>query len=140
MREPILRACFELGFRAESGKRGWVAGQGGVEEFRNDDDGYLAWVATHPEGYVTNILGAYSLATARTHRAVCRTIQGRPPRGGMWTGPKYVKWCAQRLADLDQRAVDLVGGPARRCGTCLPAGAAGQPGSSAQANNAGGAL
>ena len=115
-----------------------MAGQGGVEEFRKDDDGYRAWLATHPEGYVTNILGAYSLTTARTHRAVCHTIHGRPPRGGMWTGPKYVKWCAQRLADLDQRAVDLVGGPAPRCGTCLPGGAAGQAGSRVQTHTAGG--
>ncbi len=98
--------------------------EGGVREFRSDDDGYLAWLASHPDGYVTNILGSYSLSTSRTHRADCHTINGRPARGGMWTGPKYVKWCADRLADLDERALSLVGKPAVRCGTCLPASAA----------------
>lgn len=99
-----------------------MAVESGVREFRNDDGGYLTWLGNHPDGYVTNILGTYGLATARTHRAVCHTIQGHPPRGGMWTGPKYVKWCAQHLAELDQRAINLAGQPAARCGTCLPSG------------------
>ena len=64
-----------------------MAVDGGVREFRDDDDGYLNWLAANPDGYVTNILRSRSLITARTHRAVCHTIKGRPPRGGSWTGP-----------------------------------------------------
>jgi hypothetical protein len=40
-----------------------------VEEFRDDDDGYLAWLAGHPHGYVINILKGLNPRTARIHRA-----------------------------------------------------------------------
>jgi len=115
-----------------------VAVDDGVHVFRDDDDGYLAWLAANPHGYVTNILGSYSLAAARTHRSVCHTINGRPPRGGKWTAP-YEKWCAERLDDLDRKAVVLCGDPATRCGTCRPTTAAVQPISLAPTKKGGGA-
>jgi hypothetical protein len=89
-------------------------------EFRDDDAGYLDWLTTHPDGYVINIARSQSASTARVHHAGCRTISGQNARGGAWTGP-YVKVCAQHLAELEQWAIDRVGEPIPRCGTCHPA-------------------
>ena len=72
-----------------------------VMEFRDDDEGYLAWLVAHPDGYVINILRGLNPATARVHSAGCRTITGTPPRGGPWTGP-YIKVCANELNELDR--------------------------------------
>jgi hypothetical protein len=87
-----------------------------AREFR-DDDGYLAWLAAHPDGYVINIARSHSATEARVHHAGCRTINGQNPRAGTWTGP-YVKVCAEQLDELDRWAIDQVGEPIRRCGIC----------------------
>ena len=90
-------------------------------EFRDDDQGYLSWLAAHPDGYVINILGSYkSAATARLHIAGCWTISGENPHGGPWTGT-YVKVCADELDELDEWAHAHVAVPVRRCGVCHPA-------------------
>src|SRR5882724_10880652 len=61
-----------------------------AHEFRDDDAGYLAWLNTHPDGFVLNIGRSHHATAARVHHASCRTISGANPRGGLWTGP-YVK-------------------------------------------------
>jgi hypothetical protein len=104
-------------------------------EFRDDDAGYLAWLATNPDGYVINIARRHSATEARVHHAGCRTISGQNPRGGAWTGP-YVKVCAEHLAELDQWAMNQVREPIPRCGTCHPARAAVQPTSAKQTEQA----
>ena len=48
----------------------------GTEQFRDDDQGYLSWVASHAHGYVINIQRSLSPADARTHHASCHTING----------------------------------------------------------------
>ncbi len=88
-------------------------------EFRNDDDGYLAWLATHPDGYVINIASSHSVAGARVHHARCHTIGGRNPHNGTWTGP-YVKLCGNDLDDVQRWAIETLGQPISRCGTCRP--------------------
>jgi hypothetical protein len=89
-------------------------------EFRDDDRGYLAWLAVHPDGYVINIGRSHSESAARVHRAGCRTISGQNPRGGAWTGP-YVKICAEHVPELEQWAIEQVGKPIPPCGVCHPA-------------------
>lgn len=93
----------------------------GIVEFRNDDDGYLAWIVEHPDGFVINIPRKYTSTYARVHHAVCRTISGRPARGATWTGP-YVKVCSERFAELQQWAVAEIGQSVAACGSCSPAG------------------
>jgi len=88
-----------------------------AREFRDDDAGYLHWLAAHPDGYVINIGRGRSAAEARLHHAGCRTISGQNPRGGPWTG-QYIKVCTEHLAELEQWAIDQVGEPIRRCGIC----------------------
>jgi hypothetical protein len=100
-----------------------------AREFRDDDDGYLAWLATHPDGFVINILRSHNTTEARVHRADCWTISGQNPRGGAWT-EQFVKVCADDLAGLERWADVQEGEPIRRCGTCHPpAGHAARPNS-----------
>jgi hypothetical protein len=91
-----------------------------AREFRDDDAGYLAWLATHPDGYVINIARSQNATEAHVHHANCRTISGQIPRGGGWTGP-YVKVCAEHLTEVEQWAIDHVGEPIPRCGNSHPA-------------------
>jgi hypothetical protein len=91
-----------------------------AREFRDDDAGYLAWIASHPDGYVVNVARSRSVTAARLHHAGCSTINGANPRGGVWTGP-YVKVCAEDLVELEQWAIDELGEPIPQCGTCYPA-------------------
>lgn len=88
-------------------------------EFRDDDTGYLAWLAAHRDGYVINIAGNHNAAQARLHHASCRTISGQNPHGGGWTR-SYVKVCAEHMAELEQWAIQTVGQPISPCGTCRP--------------------
>lgn len=89
-----------------------------VHHFVDDDQSYLAWVASNPEGYVINIQRSLNPTTARLHTAGCRTIQNST-RGGPWTGP-YVKICAVSLVDLETWALQQVGAEIRSCGVCHP--------------------
>ena len=91
-----------------------------VEQFRDDDRGYLAWTTAHPSGYVINIQRSLNPTDARLHRADCYTINGQPARGGSWTEGAYIKVCSVSASDLLdwERAHTLSGMP--RCGACTP--------------------
>ncbi|WP_133055064.1 hypothetical protein [Mycolicibacterium fallax] len=90
-----------------------------AHEFRDDDAGYLNWLAANPEGFVVNIARNYSVSTARVHHATCRTISGQNPHNGPWTGA-YVKVCAVKSADAEEWAANTVRMPIPPCGTCRP--------------------
>lgn len=64
-----------------------------VREFFRDDEGYLEWLAAHPDGYVINISAAFNTKDARLHHARCHTINGRLP--GASTGPTRTGRCAR---------------------------------------------
>ena len=64
-----------------------------VAIFRDDEAGYLGWLASHPAGFVLNAARKPRPNYLILHRATCRTISGRPTRGGPWTGP-YIKVCS----------------------------------------------
>jgi hypothetical protein len=91
-----------------------------AREFRDDDTGYRAWLASHPDGYVLNIARSYNASDARLHRADCGTISGSNSHQVMLTGP-YVKVCAD-LAELERWASVHVGVPIRPCARCRPDG------------------
>lgn len=90
-----------------------------ADEFRDDDAGYLDWLASNPSGFVINIARNHSMAAARLHRATCRTISGTNPHNGAWTGP-YVKVCAEQLYMVDEWAMNVVKTPIPSCGICQP--------------------
>lgn len=91
-----------------------------AREFRDDDAGYLAWLATYPDGYLINILRSHNASGARVHRADCGTINGQHARGQSLT-THYVKVCAAHLAEIKRWASDAVGQAILPCGTCHPA-------------------
>jgi hypothetical protein len=91
-----------------------------AREFRDDDAGYQAWLATHPDGYVVNIARSHNATTARVHHAYCQTINRQNSSDGARTGP-YIKVCAQHLTELEQWASEHVGEAIPLCGACHPA-------------------
>jgi hypothetical protein len=86
-------------------------------EYRNDDGGYLEWLAAHADGYVINIGRSHRATNARLHRARCTWIRTQRS-GGFLT--EYVKICGESLAEVQQWAADHVGEPIAPCGTCHP--------------------
>ncbi len=91
-----------------------------IEQFRDDDRGYLTWTAAHAGGYVINVQRSLNPSDARLHHADCYTINGRPARGKTWTGP-YIKICSRSSRHLQDWAHIHLGAEVVRCGACLPA-------------------
>jgi hypothetical protein len=87
-----------------------------VELFRDNDEGYAAWLTANARGYVLNIQRTLNPSDARLHHASCRTITGTPPRGRTWTGP-YIKVCSLSLPELDAWALTHARSAAARCGS-----------------------
>jgi hypothetical protein len=91
----------------------------GVREYRDDDAGYLDWLAANPDGYVINIRRSYNPTDGRVHRADCWTISGLNSGGKALTVP-YVKVCAERRDDLFGWTLHQFEAPILPCGICLP--------------------
>jgi hypothetical protein len=91
-----------------------------IEEFCDDDAGFLTWIDTHPEGYVLNIQRGLNPGDARIHRAACGTLTAAHRQGWRLTGA-YIKVCAAAAEALEAWVQSQTGGAVRRCGTCLPA-------------------
>lgn len=89
-----------------------------VQIFRDDEEGYLAWLAGHPAGFVLNVNRSPRPNYLILHRAACRTISGRPTRGGPWTGP-YIKVCSDDELQLAAWTGKTVRAAPTRCGVCL---------------------
>jgi hypothetical protein len=88
-----------------------------MQRFVDDDDGYLEWLAAHPDGFVINVERSPQTAYIVLHRASCRTISGDPARGAQWTHD-YIKVCGGRN-ELEEFARRDVGGPAQPCELCI---------------------
>ena len=83
----------------------------------NDDDAYLAWLETNPDGFVVNVEDPPRPSTLRLHRSGCRHIS--TPQRSNWTTTSYMKVCSNIVAELDQWANQTVGElPA--CASCQP--------------------
>lgn len=90
-----------------------------AHEFCGDDFSYLAWLDTHPAGYLINIHKSYRTSgnptDARLHHASCYSLP-KDQRDSL-TDP-YVKVCADELAELDAWARAAVRGDLQPCGSC----------------------
>lgn len=89
-----------------------------VIEFRNDDQGYLAWVAAHQrDGYVVNTTRSHSPSYLKLHRASCRHVRVLQSGYAKWTTGEYVKICSTSREALERWAMDVAGGRLREgCG------------------------
>ena len=106
-----------------------------VTTFDRDGADYLRWLATHPSGYVINILRSLNAGTARLHHASCRTVNGQLPAARTWTGP-YLKVCSDAAGVLDDWALEQVGASITRRGICQPSGSALHAGASTVTSSA----
>ena len=73
----------------------------GVALFRNDEAGYLAWIASHQSGWVVNTDRTPKATYLQLHKASCPTIS-EERTAGAYTERGYVKFCATRRGDLNR--------------------------------------
>jgi hypothetical protein len=85
--------------------------------FVDDEDGYLAWLARHPTGFVVNCERDPKASYIVLHRADCTSISGTPSHGVHWTRDLR-KVCAGSAVELDTWARDIVGAVPSRCRRC----------------------
>ena len=88
-------------------------------EFKDDDAGYLAWIAAHPRGFVLNRQKGKTDLYLILHRARCRQISKPLESPYAYTGMKYMKVCAEELEALYAHARQQ-GGALTRCRVCNP--------------------
>ncbi len=88
-----------------------------VQEFLDDDTGYLAWTRRHPRGFVLNCARNPGDDYLVLHHADCYTIGGGPAHPRSWT-TSYQKVCAESEAELQEWARSRTGSGASRCGAC----------------------
>ncbi len=96
-----------------------------TEWFVDDDAGYLAWLARHPDGLVLNAWAHVDAGYLVLHRASCRTINRDLAVGKSWTH-QYGKACAMTADELRRWALESAGGIPRPCGICAPVVGTGQ--------------
>ncbi|MGH2560168.1 MAG: hypothetical protein ACRDJH_13985 [Thermomicrobiales bacterium] len=90
-----------------------------MQQFIDDESGYLIWLSRHPNGYVVNAERVPRPNYLILHRATCGTISGMPARGRFWSCD-YSKTCNTSLEELAMWARQGVGGEATACGQCHP--------------------
>ena len=86
-----------------------------IIEFMDNDSGYIAWLADHPDGYVLNCERPPRPSSLTLHRATCWTISRAS--GTNWT-VNYQKVCADTFEEIDTWASQI--GPPWGCGFCAP--------------------
>lgn len=89
-------------------------------KFRDDDDGYLAWVEAHPQGYVVNTTRGYSRSYLKLHRATCRHVRVLQGGYSTWTAGEYIKLCSTSRAELEGWARRVAGGELQAGCPCRP--------------------
>jgi hypothetical protein len=89
------------------------------EEFRNDDAGYLWWLAGHRGGFVLDVWWPAASDVPKLHRATCGWISGTPPRG-TWTAGGNYKVVAGSVEVLLRWAYLNARRPVERCSRCEP--------------------
>ena len=72
-----------------------------VEEFKDRESAYAAWVEAHPQGWVLNLRAREDVTYVVLHRASCSTINPRRniPQGA-FTQRAYIKICSEDLDSL----------------------------------------
>ena len=74
--------------------------------FSDDDLGYLAWIAAHPDGFVLNVSCPPDPHRVVLHRANCTSISNDTQAPRAYTGRNHRKICATSEAELKIAAKD----------------------------------
>jgi len=117
--EEVESADAEVRHRLSVANERVGLGPGELERFFHDEDGYRRWLRSMEAGYVLNCDPKPKPSYIKLHRASCRTISGKPPRGSTWTTP-YMKVCAKSVGELDDWAKANTGQLPDRCSVCQP--------------------
>jgi hypothetical protein len=96
-----------------------------VRQFSKDDDGYIGWLAGHPDGFVLNTYAHVSSAYLILHRASCRTVNRPLAPDRSWTFA-YGKACSDERAEIEAWALRETGKAVSPCAHCLPRDGAGR--------------
>jgi hypothetical protein len=91
--------------------------------FSDDDLGYLAWTAAHPDGFVLNVRCPPDPRCVVLHRANCTSISNDTYEPNAFTGRKHHKICTTSEAELKLAAKSegrLDGTFSNRCSLCGP--------------------
>jgi hypothetical protein len=73
----------------------------GIRGFRNDDEGYLRWAETHPNGFIVNVDVAQTVPNYPMVHSTAHKLLTSPKIGGFTTGD-YEKICSDALAELEE--------------------------------------
>ncbi len=84
--------------------------------FQDDDDGFLDWVEAHPDGYIINADRNPKPSFLVLHNSPCRHIDGTQ---GVERTKNFVKVCSDDRNELEEWAVNTVGGEVTLCRTCF---------------------
>jgi len=98
--------------------RSWTTGAtiaNVIIEFMDNDQGYVAWLAAHPDGFVLNCERPPRPSSLTLHRSTCWTISRTS--GSNWT-LNYQKVCADTFEEIASWAGQI--GPPWSCGFCAP--------------------
>jgi 5-methylcytosine-specific restriction endonuclease McrA len=96
-----------------------------TRKFRNDEQGYLAWIYQHPDGFVLNATKSISPSYFVLHRSICPSINKATTsqKSDAFTGQRYIKVCAARIESLERWIKQHKGqGITKECGRCEPTG------------------
>ncbi len=92
-------------------------------EFLDDDEGYLSWIATNPDGLVLNVRRMADPNYVVLHRANCGSISTDKREPGAYTTRGYRKICAVNVSELQlaaKREGRSDGSFSNKCGLCRP--------------------
>src|SRR5271157_6274634 len=95
-----------------------MSADNGFQQFVNDDDGYLRWLAQNPNGFVVNSNRVPVSSYLILHRASCKWINTSAQTN--WTTTGYIKTCSNDLTALTDWAEREVGGSLKPCKSCQP--------------------
>lgn len=90
-----------------------------IEQFKDDDKGYLNWIKNHSVGYVVNCNRKPNPSYLILHRADCNTICGIPAKGKFWT-KDYIKICSLNPNELENWSQKQFEGKLQHCPLCKP--------------------
>ena len=72
-----------------------------VELFVDNDDAYLAWLASNGDGWVVNARPSLDRRYLKLHSAQCFHINRPDGAPGAWTERNYVKVCGSTVPELE---------------------------------------
>ena len=92
-----------------------------MKKFDEDDGEYLAWIASHPNGFVVNSRRKPTAGYLVLHRSICPSIDGRVQHAsGGYTERSYIKFASDNLDDLRSGLATIAPRFSGHCQRCDP--------------------